>query len=145
MNIEYKKLDIGDELLFRELVELFRREFETTPGKSIPEAQLDEHLKNKNFIVFVALMAGEVIGGLTVYQLPSYYQDTTVLYIYDMAIAREWQRKGIGTALLGVVSKYRDDNGFGEIFVQASGDDVHALAFYTSIGAASENVVHFTF
>lgn len=65
-----------------------------------PGDYLQQLLEKNDFGVFVALSGGVVTGGLTTYSLQQYYRTTPLVYIYDMAVSREFQRKGIGKKLI---------------------------------------------
>jgi len=75
--------------------------------------------------------------------LRQYYSTSPLVYIYDLAVAPEYQRKGIGKMLITEIQSYCKDIGVEEVFVQADVADDYALDFYRSTGARGEDVVHF--
>ena len=77
--------------------------------------------------------------------MPSTYFEANEVYIYDLAVAKEYQRKGIGKKLLGELANICKQNGESEFFVQADIDDEHALEFYRSTGGVAEEVIHFSY
>lgn len=86
------------------------------------------------------------MGGLTVYILDQYYSKKPLAYIYDLAVLKEFQRKGIGKQLIKHVVEYCAENGFEEAFVQADRADAYALDFYRLTNPTSEqDVVHFNY
>ena len=95
------------------------------------------------FFVFVALYEGEIIGGLTAYSLTQYYSEAPLVYVYDVAVLKKYQRKGVGKKLMLGITDYCKEKGVEEVFVQAEDADEHALDFYTSTGALSTKVTHF--
>ena len=97
------------------------------------------------FVVFVARHGDTVIGGLTAYVLAGYYSESSEVYLYDLAVAASFQRKGIGRKLLQALTGFCRENNFREFFVQADEVDTHALEFYRSTGGRPEKVVHFTY
>jgi GNAT superfamily N-acetyltransferase len=110
-----------------------------------PDHHLKALLANNAFTVLVALDGDRVVGGLTAHTIPSYYCELPEMYLYDMAVATDHQRKGIGVKLLQTLKDHCRENGYSEIFVQADKPDTHALEFYRSTGGNAEQVVHFTY
>jgi aminoglycoside 3-N-acetyltransferase I len=143
MSVEIKKLGKQDIDQFKRLILVFERVFEMHHFKMPGDGYLQQLLEKDSFFVFVALMDDQVIGGLTSYTLQQYYSTKPLVYIYDLAVQTEFQRKGIGKMLIAGINAYCKENGVEEVFVQADEDDAHALDFYRSTGARPEKVVHF--
>lgn len=131
---------------FKELISVFQQVFEM-PNTDLPkDNHLSRLLSDDGFLVLVALEGEKVVGGLTLYLLPQYYEEFPVGYIYDVGVLPEYQRKGVGRKLLEKALQHSGEKGCREIFVQADKEDTHALEFYRSCGASIESeVVHFTF
>ncbi|TGK38445.1 GNAT family N-acetyltransferase [Leptospira gomenensis] len=142
-SIEIRRLKEDETVRFTELIRVFEAVFEMKNFRLPPIKHLGRLLERDDFFVFIALSSGKVCGGLTAYTLYQYYSESPLVYIYDLAVALKWQRKGIGTALIKTVNKYCEDAGVEEVFVQADLIDDYALDFYRSTGATSEQVVHF--
>jgi len=67
-------------------------------------------------------------------------------YIYDLAVLKDFRRKGIGKMLIKRLTDYCKKNGFDEIFVQADRVDGYALDFYRLTNPTNEeDVVHFSY
>jgi aminoglycoside 3-N-acetyltransferase I len=145
MSPEIKKLGSRDIDQFLALVRLFEKEFEMKDFKMPAPDYLQPLLEKDGFLVFVALVNKEVVGGLTAYTLHQYYSEKPLVYIYDLAVKTDHQRKGIGRLLMAGINGYCKVNGAEEVFVQADEEDDHALAFYQATGGRPEKVVHFTY
>lgn len=52
------------------------------------------------FIAMAAVTDGAVAGGLAAYELKKFEQERCEIYIYDLAVAEEWRRRGIASALI---------------------------------------------
>jgi ribosomal protein S18 acetylase RimI-like enzyme len=145
MNIEYKKLETGDLGCLTELVKLYEEVFEMKDF-TLPEAQYLQSLLEKETVIFYAAMLdNKVIGGLTAHILPSTYFPSSEVYIYDLAVQTEFQRKGIGRQLISSLKEYCASLRLKEIFVQADLEDQHALDFYRATGGIAESVMHFSY
>lgn len=142
---QIKRLGKSDSEMARQLFlifgKVFARENPTTAGASY----LEGLLAKPGFIVYAALHQDEIVGGLTAYELPMYYSESSEMFIYDIAIQPEFQRKGLGTKLLSTLQEYCRQHGIREMFVAASEEDTHAIYFYQSTGGEAEKVVHFTY
>ena len=62
---------------------------------------------------------GEVIGGMTVYVLPSLYTEQDYYYIYDMAVTPLHQNKGVGKALLNYIIELGKEHEAEAIYIEA--------------------------
>ncbi len=143
--LQIKKLAEHDLLLFKKLIQLFHKVFEMENALTANEAYLKTLLPKRSFIVYAAVYENEVVGGLTAYELPMYYSEGSELYIYDIAVKSEFQRKGVGKQILLSLKEYCRQNGIKEMFVEAHEEDKHAVDFYHSSGGQAEKVVHFNF
>jgi aminoglycoside 3-N-acetyltransferase I len=88
------------------------------------------------------LKAGEVVGGLTAYDLKKFEQERSEIYIYDLAVAAAHRREGIATALIQKLKEIAAACGAYVIFVQADLGDDPAIELYTKLGIR-EDVLHF--
>jgi len=129
---------------FHALVHLFNMVFEAE-SKIGSETSLLRLLSSKNFIALAALAENEVVGGLTAYELPMYYSDSSEIFLYDLAVKPEYQRMGVGKRLIERLKNYCAEQGIKEFFVMAHVEDEHAIEFYHATGGKSENVVNFLY
>lgn len=120
----------GDHEQFKSLLGIFATVFERKHSV-FPRGQYLESLLNRpDFFCIIAFHNQEVIGGLTVHLLPSYYNEKNAAYIYDVGVLPSWQRKGIGRKLIEKLLQLGKEKDFQEIFVQAEADDQEAIQFY---------------
>lgn len=140
-----RKLGPQDAPLMVEMLDLFGRAFEEpdTFGSARPGPDyLKRLLASGTFLAIAALQDGEVIGGLTAYELPKYEQERSEIYIYDLAVAEEQRRQGVATAMIREAQRIGGERGAWVIFVQADQGDTAAVALYSKLGK-SEEVLHF--
>jgi aminoglycoside 3-N-acetyltransferase I len=117
-------------------------EVETYSGNRPSAAYLERLLGSDYFIALVALQDGEVVGGITAYELIKFEQERSEIYIYDLAVGATHRRQGIATALIQELQKIAEVRGAYVIFVQADLGDEPAIALYTKLGIR-EDVLHF--
>lgn len=143
MNIEIRKLGNHEIDRFVELIRLFEDVFTMENFRMPNETHLQQLLEKDSFFVFVAMLNDKIVGGLTSYTFMQYYSTLPLVYVFDLAVQTELQRKGIGKMLMSAITTYCKDLGVEEVFVQADEVDDYALDFYRSTGARGEKVVHF--
>jgi aminoglycoside 3-N-acetyltransferase I len=138
MNVTIKKLAATDLQQFIRLIHIFQQVFEWE-NKPLPRREyLQGVLDKSDFMVFVLLMNHEVIGGLTAHVLAGYDSEKPSAYIYDVAVAPDFQRKGFGKKLMAAFNVYCSTQGFKETFVQAETGDEHAVQFYRGTAVTME-------
>ena len=143
--ISLQVLKASDLEKLRDLVRLYEDVFEMKEFVIPSDAYL-QSLLDKNGITFlVAEKNGKVVGGLTAHDLPSTYFEANEVYVYDLAVAKNHQRTGIGKKLLEKLAAICKKKGEREFFLQADIDDQPAVDFYRSTGGVAENVIHFSY
>lgn len=143
-DIKIRKLTEKDVSAFEGLLHLFNHAFEEE--RTLSDAtHLSALLKDARFIVIAAFSGEEILGGLTAYELLQYYGNETEIFLYDMAVSPNHQRKGIGKQLLDFLKEYCSQHGIGVFFVLAHEEDTHALEFYRSTGGQREHVANFLY
>jgi len=114
-----------------------------TYGGNQPSADYLERLLGTGyFIALAALKNGEVVGGITAYELKKFERERSEIYIYDLAVAVEHRREGIATALIQELKKLAAARAAYVIFVQADRGDAPAIELYSKLGVR-EDVLHF--
>ena len=143
--ITVRKLASGDVAHFLQLILVFEEVFEMEGFVMPGEEHLQKLLDKPDFVVFAAIQGGKVIGGLTAYVLTSYFTPSADVYILDLAVNTDVQRRGIGRRLMEAIMAYCDEQDMNVLFVQADEVDKHAVAFYHSLGGIAERAVNFDF
>jgi aminoglycoside 3-N-acetyltransferase I len=142
-NPKVLKVQPDDLQTFKELLLVFEQVFEMKMFKMPDDPYLLRLLDDRHFMVYVVRIEDVTVGGLTAYVLPSYYFKSSEVYVYDLAVMKQFQRKGLGRKIMSALKDDCKTLGFKEVFVQADLVDAHALEFYRSIGGRAESVVHF--
>jgi aminoglycoside 3-N-acetyltransferase I len=144
-DLTIRRLGSDDVMAAEQLIEIFKLAFEVNDMVAAKPSYLKALLRKHEFVCLVAVYKGEVIGGITAYELPMYYSEYTDLFIYDIAVKPNLQRNGIGLNLLEAIKQWGAKNYMREIFVEADENDQHALDFYRAGAGFEENVRQFTF
>ncbi len=145
MEYQIKQLSSEDIDLMWELLGCFGKEFDEheTYGSNRPdECYIRELLDSDSFIVIVAQSNNDIIGGLAAYELKKFEQMRSEIYIYDLAVAKPFRRKGVATALIERLKPIAKQRRAWVIFVQADYVDDPAVQLYEKLGVREE-VLHF--
>jgi aminoglycoside 3-N-acetyltransferase I len=134
--------DVGS---MHEMLAMFGEAFEDreTYTKAQPDdSYLIDLLSNEAFIAIAAIAEQSVVGGLAAYVLPKFEQARKEIYIYDLAVASDYRRHGVATAMIERLKRVALAEGAYVIYVQADHGDDPAIALYTKLGVR-EDVLHF--
>jgi aminoglycoside 3-N-acetyltransferase I len=146
--VAVRRLGSGDEAVAREMFATMAEVFAEDEGDAA-EPLDDDHvvalLQRVEFWAVVAIEGGAVVGGLTAHALPMTRSRSTELFIYDLAVRSDRQRRGIGRALVEHLLTLARTAGIDTTFVPADDEDTHALEFYRAVGGVPSRVTFFTF
>jgi aminoglycoside 3-N-acetyltransferase I len=139
-----RRLGAGDEAAARGVFRLFAEVFEDE-YRELSDRYLARLLGREDFRVLAAMEGDRVVGGITGHVLPMTRGEESELFLYDLAVAEEARRRGIGRALVRTMVEGAAAEGIGTAFVPAENEDTHALEFYRAIGGREEAVTLFLF
>jgi aminoglycoside 3-N-acetyltransferase I len=131
--------------LMRALNAVFAEAFEdpgSYSGAAPDDAYLQRLLAKPHVIPLAAVSQERVVGGLVAYELEKFEQARSEIYIYDLAVAEAFRRRGVATALIRRLQAIAAERGAWVIFVQADHGDDPAIALYERLGVREE-VLHF--
>lgn len=142
-----RRLGAGDLAGFRAMNALFAEAFddpESYAANPPSDAYAEEQLARADTTLLVAEADGATIGALAGYVLHKVEQARSEIYIYDLAVAEIWRRRGIATALIETLRGIGREIGAWVIYVQADTlpEDEAARALYGKFGNREE-VLHF--
>jgi aminoglycoside 3-N-acetyltransferase I len=111
----------------------------------LSDAYLERLLARPELLAFAAIRSGQVVGGLTAHTLMMTAVEGSQVFLYDIAVAPEHQRHGVGRRLVDALRREAASQGISTMFVPAEDEDVEALQFYTALGGTPSKVTHFEF
>ena len=126
--------------LFTMMANVFEEECE-----ELSNAYVDGMLTREDFWAIAAFEGEKVVGGLTAFTLPLTRLEMLEIFIYDLAVHADFQRRGIGRQLVEKLRELAAAEGIDVVFVPAENEDRHALDFYRAIGGEESPVTFFTF
>jgi len=139
-----RRLGKGDRALAQRLFALLAEVFEE-PRAPLGDAYVAGLLARADFWVVAAFDGAELVGGLTAHVLPMTRSESAELFIYDIAVRGDYQRRGVGRRLVADLRSRGADAGVHETFVAADDEDTHALDFYRALGGNPTPVTIFDF
>ena len=111
----------------------------------LSERHLSQLICRNDFWALAAFVDDTIVGGVTAYTLPKTNQESSELFVYDVAVLSAYRRQGIGRGLWAALSHQAAEAGMHELFVAAENVDEHALAFYRHIGGTPTPTTLFSF
>jgi len=84
----------------------------------------------KEHHIFAIRCIGEIIG----YCCASIYANNTIVWVRRLAVSPQWQRKGIGEALLKQALLFGFQNGASRAFLHVDSDNEPAISLYRKFG-----------
>jgi aminoglycoside 3-N-acetyltransferase I len=147
MDYQITQLTTADVGVLKQLLRVFGEAFgdhDAYQGAVPDDGYLEKLLATPTFIVVVARLGDEVVGGLAAYELQKFERDRREIYIYDLAVAEDHRRRGLARSMILELKRLAKARGAYVIYVQADHIDAPAIALYDSLGTREE-VLHFDF
>ena len=141
-DVRVDRLGRADRERARRTFELMDRVFEAQ-SEPVSDAYLEALLARPGFWALSATLGDEVVGGLTAHELPMTRSEHIELFVYDLAVREDRQRRGIGRRLVEALLAGAAEAGIDVTFVPADDADDHALAFYAALGGRPAPVTMF--
>lgn len=141
-DVRVVRLAAGDTVLAHEMFTLLAVVFETEHAV-LSDAYVDRLLGRDDFWAYAAIQHGDVVGGLTAHTLMMTRTERAEVFLYDIAVDPDRQRRGIGRRLVEALVADATSCGIESVFVPADDDDTHALDFYRALGAPGSPVTIF--
>jgi aminoglycoside 3-N-acetyltransferase I len=144
--IQIKKLDSGEVALAKELIVMFGFSEGSRHQIFASDKYVREMLEREDFHVIVAVENEKLAGGLTAYEMKMFKRETTEMFLYEIEVAEEFQRRGIGKALIEKLKEICAEKGIVEMFVGTEKDNFAARKLYSSTGGiVDEDSVWFNY
>ena len=142
--LRIERLTAGDVEQARALFATMARVF-AEDTEILSDGYLARLLARDDFWALAASVDGQPVGGLTAYTLPMTRAEVSEVFIYDVAVVPDWQRRGVGRRLMATLRSQAAAAGITVVFVPADDEDTHALDFYRALGGVPAPVTIFTF
>lgn len=139
-----RRLTRGDEAVAAALFEMMAAVF-AEGSEPLSGDYVRTLLGSGSFWAMAAFDGPDVVGGLTAHTLPMTRTASSEVFIYDLAVREDHQRRGIATRLVDELRVAAAEMGIHDVFVPADNEDQGALEFYRAQGADAAPVTIFTF
>lgn len=136
MEVKVKRLEATDALQAVSVVRVFY-------AKEVSPQHMERFLSNPANYLIVAEADGNShpawAGFLLAYALERLKEDALKMFIYDIEVAEQYRRQGVGTALIGHVRRIVKQEEMVSAFVFTNYSNEGAVGFYKSSGAKIVN------
>ena len=139
-----RRLVPGDRELARTTFAMMADVFEER-RRPLPDDYVDALLGRADFWAIAAVDDDGPVGGITAHVLPMTRSPSRELFVYDVAVREDRQRRGIGRAMLVELCAQAAREWIANVFVAVADEDVHATDFYRGVGGAEAPVTLFSF
>ena len=139
-----RRLAAGDRELARATFAMMAAVFDE-PTRPLPDDYVDALLARADFWALAAVEGDEPLGGITAHVIPMTRSPSSELFVYDVAVREDRQRRGIGRAMLVELTALAARAEIESVFVAVADEDVHAMDFYRGVGGAESPVTMFSF
>jgi len=129
--VKLRKLGLDDTAVARTLVERFH-------GASLSRDHFRTLLADPSNLLAVAEVDGHVVGFVWAHRLHRLRLEQRHLFLYEIEVAGEHRRRGVGTALMRLVLEDAASQG-SDLFVFTNHSNEAAVAFYRSLGGKVKN------
>ena len=142
--VQIRRLISGDRELARRMFVMMAGVFEEH-NEQVRDGYIDRLLNRDDFWAIAAFMGDHIVGGLTAHTLPMTRAEASEILVYDIAVRRDHQRRGVGRQLLTTLLEAAGTSGIQDVIVAADTNDTHAVRFYAVLGGVPSSVMHFSF
>ena len=132
MELKVRRLEPKDAPLAADVVKSFA-------AKRVSLEYMERSLSNSLNYLIVAELDGDVAGFLLAHALQRLKQDSYKMFIYEIDVAKEQRRKGVGTALINHVREIIRKEPIMSAFVFTTYSNEGAVEFYKITGGKIEN------
>lgn len=115
------------------------------PSQVLGDEYLRRLLRDPYFWAIAAWDGEEIIGGVTAHEMRMTRDESSELFIYDVAVREEFQRRGVGRMMMAELRRRAAEQGIGTVLVAADDEDEHAIRFYRALGGQPSPVTFFAF
>ena len=131
MHATIRRLMPGDESVALRVAALFK-------SAASPSSRPSRFLANGANYLIVAEVASELAGFVIAYRLDRLDRDAGQLFVYEVGVLPQFQRRGIGTQLMRGIRHLVAAEGLMEAFVLTDQANVGAQRLYGGTGATIE-------
>ena len=95
-------------------------------------------LENPDNLFLLAQWDGTPCGFLTAHRLQRFDRRRAEVLLYEIGVDHQFQRRGIGAALIAELKRWAKEAGADEVWVLTSRDNIAARALYASTGGRED-------
>lgn len=121
-----------------ELLRKFASERGLSQSFKLTQDRLTHLFESHGLRALLIYDGAQIIGTITYYETISTFSGDTGLYIEDMYIRSDYQRKGIGKKLLDSMIDETKKQGYSKLEWQCAVDNPGAMEFYKKMGAVKD-------
>jgi aminoglycoside 3-N-acetyltransferase I len=132
--VRIRRLGEGDEAGAVRVIEELKFPMDGVVGVRVDPAYMRAFLADDRHYVIVADVEAEPAAYLFAYRLSRFDGRPPVMFIYEVAVAERYRRRGIGRALLQEITRLATTVSCSKMFVATNRGNEAAMALYRAAG-----------
>ena len=141
MHARCDRVETGDEALWARAVASLISKDDHDRRLASP-AELTDAAADSRCYLYVALIDSEPIGLLSAYRFPDVEAGGTIVYLYDIEVAHQHRRSGVGAALVTELASRCREDGVRRIWAGTDLNNVPARKTFEATGAELEGEIY---
>lgn len=127
------------------LFDLYRQFYEQPADLALAQDFISSRITNGESIIYVAYEGEQAMGFVQLYPSFCSVQACKILILYDLYVAAEHRRKGIGEALMNRVTVLAKESGAGRLDLLTGKDNIPGQTLYEKLGYQKTNEGFFAY
>ena len=116
------------------LFDLYRQFYHQPADLTLAQDYISSRLANEESIIYVAYEGQEAMGFVQLYPSFCSVQACKILILYDLYVAAEHRRKGIGEALMNRATALAKESGAARLDLLTAKDNMPGQTLYEKLG-----------
>ncbi len=129
-----KKASVEDADVIGRLFDQYRQFYQQAPDLTLATAYIKSRLSNDESVIFLATEGERGLGFVQLYPTFCSVEAAKIYVLYDLFVAAEARKQGVGKALMLEAQAYATQQGAKRIDLNTAIDNTKAQALYKSLG-----------
>ena len=116
------------------LFDAYRQFYAQAPNITLATQFITERIAKQESVILVAESDGEIVGFCQLYPTFCSVEAAKIAVLYDLFVAENARKTGLGSALMLAASDYANQHGYTRLDLPTAKTNVNAQALYESLG-----------
>jgi ribosomal protein S18 acetylase RimI-like enzyme len=141
--IRIRIASLSDIDVLASLFDAYRQFYEQPPNLTLATSFIGDRMRNKESVILLAVNEeGEALGFCQLYPSFCSVEAKAIYSLYDLYVAPQARRAGVGKVLLKAAERHAVENGMARMDLTTAKSNVSAQAAYESLGWVRDEVFY---